>query len=80
MLGLDEAATLLEGRYLENQPAGEWYQRNGKPFIAVNSLNLRGKAGFEYAVPGLGYVVDDDSRLLEARGGRLSGSVMEQGA
>ena len=26
------------------------YQRNVKPFIAVNSLTLRGKAGFEYAV------------------------------
>ena len=37
---------------MENQPAGEWYQRNVTPFIAVNLLTLRGKAGFEYAVPG----------------------------
>ena len=31
---------------------GHGYQRNVTPFIAVNSLTLRGKAGFEYAVPG----------------------------
>ena len=36
---------------MENQPVGEWYQRNVTPFIAVNSLTLRDKAGFEYAVP-----------------------------
>ena len=37
---------------MENQPAGEWHQRNVTPFIAVSSLTPRGKVGFEYAVPG----------------------------
>ena len=41
MLGLDEAAASLEGRWLENQPAGEWYQRDVTPFIAVNLLTPR---------------------------------------
>ena len=54
MLGLDEAAACFGGSMtgVENQSAGEWYHRNVTPFIAVNSLTLRGKAGFEYAVPG----------------------------
>ena len=47
MLGLDEAAAVFKGSM-----TGEWYQRSVTPFIAVNSLTLRGKAGFEYAVPG----------------------------
>ena len=47
MLRLDEAPAVFGGSM-----TGEWHQRHVTPFIAVNSLTLRGKAGFEYAVPG----------------------------
>ena len=51
MLGLDEAEAYFGGA-MTGEACRVWYQRNVTPFIAVNSLTLRGKAGFEYAVPG----------------------------
>ena len=52
MLGLDEAAAFFGGSMTGESACRKWYQRNVTPFITVNSLTLRGKAGFEYAVPG----------------------------
>ena len=47
VLGLDEAEA-----YFEGSMTGEACRRMVTPFIAVNSLTLRGKADFENAVPG----------------------------
>ena len=53
MLGLDEAEACFGGSMTgEACRSTLWYQRNVTPFIAANSLTLRGKAGFESAVPG----------------------------
>ena len=45
MLGLDEAATFFWRVDDWRISLQEGYQRNVTPFIAVNSLTLRGKAG-----------------------------------
>ena len=52
MLGLDKAAACFGGSITGESSCRRRYERNVTPSIAVNSLTLRGKAGFEYAVPG----------------------------
>ena len=51
VLGLDEAEACSRGS-MTGEACRSMVPAKCSPFIAVNSLTPRGKAGFEYAVPG----------------------------